>query len=372
MGNILEQTYNKNLGVEKMFEHRAVLFIPTESYDAPTITVMRGLQELGFRVYTILRANINSWFVNEVIETPRGLKFDFVLSNLHWGTRWDYYDEFKLHGCLKVLIDGCDNKGGQSWKRKYQMYRQRYRGQCPSPEVLARDLHPYRWEMPLSGYEPDLLFTLQKIPGDKKSHYFPAGIHPRFWQLYEGKAVKDRGVDFTNIPGKKARRRKLQKFLSEKGRLPGRVSNKNVRGEKVVPKEIAILVEADDNVHSYHRWVLWRDYYKLLNDTKVLIYPGKSATTSWWEAACPWEGYGSGCFVLYETPTADIGQYPVTELCKESVYDSYGALVDKCRWLYKDQGRLERLRRETVGGALKYFAPVPLTRYFLSGVVGAM
>jgi hypothetical protein len=367
---VLENAYRKSHDAEKAFKHGAALAILSESYNAPVVTVLEGLQKLGWVVYVIGKPNVNSWFVNTVIDDPKKVEFDFVLSDFHWGTRWDHFGKFGLLDRFKVLIDGCDNRGAGTWRRKRWEYQEKYAA-APPEGIMAKELQPRRWTMPLGGYEPDLVFTLQKRPGDRETHYFPLGIHRRFRQLNEGKTVKDRRVDFTNIPGARDRRRQLRQFLAKKGRLPGRVSNVNARGKKVVPQEIAALVDADDNVHSYHRWVLWRGYYKLLNDTKVLLYPGITETTSWWDAPCPWEGYGSGCLVLYETPTADVGQYPVTELCKGTVYGSYGELVDKCRWLHKDQNRLERMRRKTVARALKYFTPVPLTRYFLEKVARA-
>ena len=136
------------------------------------ITVLQGLKELGWRVFTIGKPNINSWFVNEVIEDPGKVKFDFVLSNLHWGNRWDYYDKFKLHGRLKVLIDGCDNRARHTWQDKYKFYCKKYKGRGrPAPDVLARDVQPHRWMEPLGDYKPDVMFTSQKNLGDKTTHF---------------------------------------------------------------------------------------------------------------------------------------------------------------------------------------------------------
>ena len=37
--------------------------------------------------------NINSWFCNKIINNLDNIEdeIDFVISNLHWGTRWSLY-----------------------------------------------------------------------------------------------------------------------------------------------------------------------------------------------------------------------------------------------------------------------------------------
>lgn len=363
---VLKAEYSRNTGIEKRFKHKAILAILSESYEAPMITLLQGLQELDFTVYVIDKPNINSWFVNEVIGDSRKVEFDFVLSGLHWGTRFDYYRKFGLGGCFKVLLDACDNRGAGTWKKKYQDYCGRYDAWTPSPEVAKKWLQPHRWMTKLSGYKPNLVFTSQKAFGDE-TRYFPFGIQREYLRLYEGKSGREREISFANIPGPGTRRRKLARFMTE-NRLPGRVFNGKVRGKAITPKEIGNLVAIDSNIHSYHRWVLHRDYFGLLNDTNVLIYPGVSETTAWWDSKRPWEAYASGALVLYQKPSIDMSEYPVMELCKEAVFGSLDTLITKCRSLWHNQGRLEQLRIGAVEGALRYFTPVPLARYFLANV----
>lgn len=127
---------------EEWFKHRAVWFIGSESYDAATITVLQGLQELDFTVYTLKKPNINSWFVNTVVDEPP-TEIDFTLSNLHWGTRWDYYRQYEPPHPW-VLIDGDDDYWGKGWRRKYENYVARYRTNV-SVRVKETQLCPHRW-----------------------------------------------------------------------------------------------------------------------------------------------------------------------------------------------------------------------------------
>ena len=362
--SILKSVWHKSQGVEKKFKHQSILFIPTESYDAATITVMQGLQELGWRVFVIGKPNINSWFVNEVIEDPRKVKFDFVLSNLHWGNRWDYYDKFRLHGRLKVLVDGCDNRRKKNWEEKYDFYYKKY-GRL-GKDVTKRELQPWRWMNPLHGYKPDIVFTSQKPFGDK-TYYLPFGIRREYLRLREGKSGGERQIDFANFPGPGSGRERLTDFL-ERTKLLGIVHNKNVRGTTESSLDFELLMNVafkDNNVHSWHRWLEYPDYFRVLNDTKVLIYPNVYTDRAHWDSMRIWEAYASGCLVLLEKPNVDMSQYPATELCKEAQYTCLRDLVGKCKRLYSNQGRLEQLRLQAVEGALRYFSPVSLARLFL-------
>jgi len=360
--SILKSVYNKSQGIEKRFKHKAILFIPTESYDAATITVLQGLRELDWRIFTIGKPNINAWFVNEIIENPHKVKFDFVLSNLHWGNRWDYYDKFKLHGRFKVLIDGCDNRGKKNWEQKYDFYREKYRS-SPLALVMAKDLQPYRWMMGLHGYKPDIVFTSQK-PHGSKTFYLPFGIRREYPQFALGKSGKERSIDFAHFPGPGSGRKRLTAFLA-KTKLLGRIHNGTVLGQSIIPKQVERFVRRDNNVHSWHRWVSSGSYFWKLNNTKVLIYPNVYTDRAHWDSMRIWEAYASGCLVLLEKPNIDMSQYPATELCNEAQYTCLRDLVGKCKRLYSNQGRLEQLRLQAVEGALRYFTPVPLARMFL-------
>lgn len=368
----LEFLYQQNLDIEAQFRHKAILAILPECHALSIEVLTQGLQELGIKVYVIGKPNINSWFMDEVIDDLRRVKFDFVLGSFRWGTRWDHYDKFNLHNRFKVLIDTNDNRGAGYWKGKHAHFRKRFRKCMPPEEIAGRRVQPYRWIMPIGDYEPDLVFASQNDPRYKKVHYLPFGIARKFLELYEGKTGKDRRIDFTYIPGAGPKRKELAAFLA-KNRLPGRTFNKTARGERILPEAIVKLIEEANPkwADHYRASALWGDYFKVLNDTKVLIYPGLR-NTAHWESSRPWEGYASGCLVLLREPNIDMSEFPVTELCKKAVYNSLGGLVGRCKWLYNNQDTLEKLRLETVRRALKYFTPAPIARHFLSVVRGAM
>lgn len=367
MAELLESLYRANLSIEEQFKYRAILAILPESFELPIVTILEGLQELGFTIYVIGKSNINSWFANTVIDDPRKVDFDFILSAFHWGTRWDYFEKFRLHSHFKVLIDACDNRGAGYWEAKYQEYRKRFQAPLPPTNIMMEELQPYRWIMPLGDYKPDLVFASQKVPSDQETHYLPFGIRRGFLELYEGREGKEREIDFAAIPGYGPKRRKLEIFFNE-GKLPGHTFNMPIWGRKIVPKGIASLAGINNfgNDASYGAWVLWEDYFKVLNSTKCLVYPGISEKTAWWDSKRPWEAYASGCLVLLEKPSVDMAGYPVMELCPEVIYDSLSGLTEMCNRLYSDLERLEVLRKTTCLLARRYFTSLPLARYFLA------
>jgi len=366
--NILDRTLRKSKDAEKAFKHKALLFIPSESYDAATITMLQGLHQLGFQVYTYRKPNINSWWCNQVVNSiPPWLKFDFVLSNMHWGTQWHLYNELKLNKYLKVLIDGCDNRAHHTWRDKYDFYCKKYQGRTrPTDDVLMKTVQPYRWMEPLDGYEPDVVFTSQKNPGDEETIYLPFGIHEQYRLFSEERAGADRTVDFANIPGPHQKRIDLTKFLDKNAdRLPGTIHNAKVEGGPWYPLGLEATIVADRNIHSYHRWACHRNYFRLLNRTKVLLYPGVRGDTPHWDSKRPWEAYASGCLVMVEKPPIDMSEYPITELCPLAVWNSLDEMVDKCRYFHSHPGWTEQHRLRAVGGALRHFTPVPIAKYYL-------
>jgi hypothetical protein len=369
----LDEVYRQCQGSALHFKHRAILFIGSESYDAPTITVLQGLHKLGFTIYTLKKPNINSWFCNRVLDSVDHLRFDFVLSNLHWGTRWGYYERYKLWSYPKILIDGDDNHGKESWKAKYARYVRSY--VYDPPEALKdRKLHPYRWVEPLGDYKPDMVFTAQKVPGDKTTFYLPFGIHEQYMDFCERRATHERDINFAYIPGPGVRRKREEGWVRRLSRyrlLPGRIHNSPARGEEVTPEEIRECVAVDNNVHSYHRWTTSKVYFRILNRAKVLIYPGVS-DSAWWDSKRPWEAYASGCLVLLGKQTIDMAEYPATEICEFPVYDSYMELATKCWVLYLRPSFLDELRLKAVERAWKYFSPVPIARYFLARVAASL
>lgn len=371
----LEESYQESRNSEKYFKNKNILFIGSESYDAPVITVIEGLQELGFKIYTLHKPNINSWFCNQVIKNPedvKKIKFDFILSNLHWGTRWSYYQKYNLHSYFKVLIDGDDNMNWKSWKDKYEYYKKEYVFE-PEEEIKLKEIAPFRWVESIDGYQPDIVFTAQKQFGDQNSYYLPFGIHREYFKLSEGKTTNQREIDFCHIDGPGIKRKKtkyLIKLLGFFKILPGKIFNGYIRGEVEIPKQIKHFLTEDNKnnrVHGYHRWTMGKDYFKVLNNSKILIYPG---IDHWpfWDSKRPWEAYASGCLVLMEKPCIDVSEYPITEICDFAVYNSYLEFIKKCHYLYKNQAFLDKLRRESFEKAKRYFSPKPIANYFLQKI----
>lgn len=366
---ILEEVFQQSKNSESKFKHKGVLFIGSESYDAPTITIIQGLEELGFDIYVIKKSNINSWFCNKVISDPAKIKFDFVLSNLHWGTRWNYYNKFNLFNYPKILIDGDDNRAEwKTWRDKYNHYRNKYTFNT-SEDIKIRELAPFRWIEPLGKYKPDLVFTSQKLY-KSNTLYLPFGLQREYFRMSENKSTIKRKIDFIHVPGPGKKRKKMKNFLFFASLLkiiPGKVVNRHLHGEVVCSDKIKDLVEKDNYVHTYFRWLLHKEYFKALNNAKVLIYPGIHYTPQW-DSKRPWEAYASGCLVLMSRPNIDVSEYPITEICPFAVYDSYREFIEKCRYLYKNQPYLDKLRLEAVNKAIKYFSPAVLARYFLSKI----
>ncbi len=369
--DILEQVYQQSLGGEKIFTNKKVLFIGSESYDAAVISVIEGLEELGFEIYTIKKPNINSWFCNKIIDNPNQFTFDFVLSCLHWGTRWSYYKRYNLNHYVKVLIDGDDNLGWKTWQDKYAYYVKHYRYNPPE-EIKKLEIAPYRWVESLDGYNPDVVFTSQKQFKDINSFYLPFGIHKQYYSVAQNKDIKERDFDFTHIPGPgryRDRMIKLLKICRKFKIIPGRISNEVAygRGNDMVSEKIREYIVNDDNVHSWHRWIIDRVYFNLLNNSKVLVYPG---IDHWpiWESKRPWEAYASGCLVLMSKPRIDVSEYPLTKICEYAVYHSYVDFIKKCRFLYKNPEVLDEYRIQACLRAKKYFTAKPIANYFLEKI----
>lgn len=359
----LETVWQECQDSERLFPHKRVLFIGSESFDAQAAAVFQGLDALGFEVCTIGKPNISSWAFNKVVADPAELKFDFVLSTLHWGTRFTHFQRFNLSGYPKVLIDGDDTRAEDMWLTKYERYRELYI--CDPPEeVRDAEFAPYRWMDDLDGYEPDVLFTLQKH-GKQQGHYIPKGMRNQWLDMGLNRALQDRAIDFAHIPGDGVWRSAMRDLL-DLGVLPGNVHNSQARGVPIYPAEIQALCERDaaPNTHSYHRWICWTEFYRVLNDTRVLIFPG---IDHWlfWEAARIYEGWACGCLVAMSEPTTDVSDYPPTGVCPEAVYASHNELIDKARFWYAFPDCLDRLRKRSARRAYKYFTPASVARYFL-------
>lgn len=361
----LEDVYQDSLNSERHFEHKRVLFIGSESYVAPVITVLQGLDALGFEIITIGKPNINSWWCNQMVDDPGDLVFDFVLSCTHWGTRWSYYERFGLYDYPKILIDGDDAQAGETWQERYRRYQEMY-VYHPNYKIKDADICPFRWMEPLGDYQPDVLFVMQKQPG-QAGHYLPSGIHHGYVEMAKGKDTGERSIDFCHVPGPGIWRDVMRDLL-DLDVLPGVVHNRSARGKAVYYDDIKDLAERDTkNVHSWHRWARWSEFYEVLNDSKVLIHPG---IDHWpfWDCKRPYEGWACGCLVVMSRPCTDVGDYPPTEVWPEAVYDSYGELLDRARHWYVHPGELDKARRESYERAMKYFTPEPVARYFLKRI----
>jgi hypothetical protein len=361
----LEDAYRAALDSPQAFEHRAVLWVGSESYCASAICVLQGLHRLGFTVYTIGKPNINSWWCNVVVNDPNEVNFDLVLSGLHWGTRWSHYDRFGLHDRTKVLIDGDDvlDEAGQTWREKHTFWRERYG--IYHGDKDAADLFERRWVEPLGDYVPDVVFTMQKQPGDTETCYLPAGLHDQYWGMAEPwREVSERHIDVAHIPGPGVWRSAMQDLLSLEV-LAATVHRVPVRGEAVLPDEIRQLAAMDeDNVHSWHRWACWTAFYNTLNYSKILIHPGIDHLP-FWECKRPYEGWACGCVVAMAQPCTDVSDYPPTEVCPEAVYSSHDELFELIRRWLAEPDCLENLRRKSVERAYHYFCPEAVARYFL-------
>lgn len=365
----LEKAYQLAKGSEEAYKHKQILFIGSESYDAPTITILQGLQELGFTVLVIGHSNINSWFCETLIKKYEGQSIDFILSNLHWGTRWDYYENQFLPDVPKVLIDGDDNCNWNSWRKKFENYSGQYKKLRPN-EVPDGLLKPYRYVVDLGDYQPDIIFTAQKVHNEPfETIYLPFGVHREYFDLSESKGVDERWWDISHFIGPGIQRRRMHRMMTLMnycGLIQNGFSGK-VRGEAITPKAISEYCKKDDNVHSYHRWILYKDYFKQLNNSKIVLYPG---IDHWpfWDSKRPWEAMACGALVMMKHPVTDVSQYPITEIIPNLVYSNIIDFTKKVAAIRLKRYDLNRLQSDMKKKLIRYFTPQSITRYFLSQI----
>ena len=370
--NILEKLYKKNYEIEKKFSHKKILYIGSESYDAATITIIEGLHKLGFSILTYKKPNINSMPYNSVIQDISNIenKVDFILSNLHWGTRWSLYKQF-THSVPYILIDGDDRQTNSyyTWKDKYNQYTKIYKNNPPDNNK-DMDVPPYRWVETIGGYKPDVVFTSQKFKNDKDCIYLPFGINDSYFNVSSGKKTRD--IDIVNIPGPGHVRNEMNSVVDTfKHEFNGKkIFNEKIYGDKIYPHDTISYCKKDsNNINSYHRWGLNKNYFNVLNTGKIFIYPHGGGG---FESKRPYEAMAAGCLILFQiSQDSDISEYPVEELCdiSEFSYRNYEQLKDVCRKLLNDEKYFEEKRDEYHNNALKYFTSVPITRYFLSKIM---
>jgi len=366
---ILDSQYQRSLRSTDKFEHKRVLFIGSESYDAPTITLIQGLSSLGFEIHTIRKQNINSFFVAKVITEPDPQSYDFVLSNLHWGTRWSLYSEYGLHACLKVLVDGDDNHREHNWQQKIERYKRRY--VCAPPdEIKDMQLAPYRWLEDCGNYKPDIVFECQKMNGNG-TIYLPFGIHQEYLDLDERLNWKERDIDIAHIPGPGIWR-KITKVVLRAGSATSllkqyRIFNEPVYGDILTPQPISDYISRDANVHSYHRWSVSLNYFRVLNRSRLLVYPNISRFP-FWDSKRPWEAYAVGCAVLMKRPCIDTSRYPPEGIESTLVYKDERHLLGALKQLFRDEEKCRVICERAVARARKYFSARAIARYFLMQV----
>lgn len=346
-----------------------LLYIGSESYDAPTITVLQGLQEMGWNIYTLNKPNVNSWFCNKVVDESSLPEIRFVLSNLHWGTRWSNYDKLGLLAYKKVLIDGDDDPNVGDWYQKYLWHCRRY---PVNPPLGVRDAHlsPYRWMERLGNYQPDYVFCAQKHRSDPAT-YLPFGIHREYYDLAEHRHVADRQYAFAHFPGPGRRRRFASRAINVYNHLlrpSPRIWNASIRGDIHAPASTQQLISQDQNIHSWHRWTLPKGYFRILNQTRVLIYPGVDHWP-YWESKRPYEAIASGAAVLLQRPTIDTQGRGLETIDSDFVFDGWKDLLRQVWRL----SRLEPADLYTkvdyfVGQAQARFSAASVARFFLETI----
>jgi hypothetical protein len=374
MTSILENTLKKTMNIENEFKHKKILFIPSESYDATTIGIIEGLNEMNFEILVYKKNNVNSWFCNKIIDSLENIEdeIDFVLSNLHWGTRWSYYKCLN-HKVPYILIDGDDRIHGDDlsdWKNKYKNNIKNYR--MATEEIKNKNLSPFRWMEKLENYEPDIVFFGQKYKVNKNSIFLPTSISNNYLKYFKNREKYEKIYDVTNIPGPGTFRDHIT-YLVEgicKNQLKLNVWNQKVYGNMLVPDEIRFFCENDNNVHSWHRWKIGKDYQEKLMSSKILIVPpvDKYNAPGGIGIKRVTEGLAAGCFILFhQQPDFDDSTYPIEELCPFSRFKflDYQDCMNKIVYLLKNPKALEFYKNKMYENALKYYTSLPITRYFL-------
>lgn len=375
---ILEDTYIKTKNIEEKFKHKRVLFIGSESYDSTSIFIIEGLYKLGFEILVYKKANINSWFCNTIINDLNNIEesIDFVLSSLHWGTRWSLYNNLN-HKVPYILIDADDRIHGNNisnWKIKYQHCCKTYKYNPPE-EVKNRELSPYRWMEPIGNYNPDKVFMSQKYKINKDCIYLPFGIHNIYLKYSKNSDIRLREIDISHFPGAGQYRTKTHNVLnSYKNPNKYKINTNKIYGNNMNKNNnISKYIQNDKNIHSWHRWNMNDEYFNYLNNIKILIYPGVDKYNApGWDSKRPWESLSNGCFVLFhKQPDFDNSQYPLQEICDmcEFEHDNYNQLIERCEYLLQNPEILEQKRKESYENAIKYFTSEPIARYFLWNII---
>lgn len=371
---VLENTFKKTLNIETEFKKKKILFIPSESYDATTIGIIEGLNDLKFEILVYKKENINSWFCNKVIHSLDKIEdqIDFVLSNLHWGTRWSYYKLLK-HKVPYILIDGDDRIHGDNisdWRNKYKNYLKNYK--MTTEEIKNKVLSPFRWMEKMENYKPDIVFFGQKYKINKNSIFLPTSISNNYLKYFKEKKKYKKIYDVTNIPGPGDYRSEITSLVNNTcaKKLKLNIWNEKIYGKMLVSDKIQFFCRNDNNVHSWHRWKICKDYQEKLMSSKILIVPpvDKYNAPGGIGIKRVTEGLAAGCFVLFhQQPDFDDRSYPIEELCSFSKFkfSDYNECISKILDLLQNPKKLEFYKNEMFKKSMKYYTSVPITRYFL-------
>lgn len=344
-----------------------ILFIGSESYDGPTITIIEGLHKLGYTIYVYKKDNINSWFCNTIINDLEYVKnkIDFIISNLHWGTRWDLYKHLNPE-IPRILIDGDDHNNKNSWIDKYAAYCKSY-GCTTGEHIENQKLSRQRFMINIEYYKPDIIFKTQKFVSE--GIYLPFGINFSYLPFNKNIPILERNIDISHFQGPGIHRQHMATFINNKLKIY-KVFNDTIYGDMVVDARIKYYCENDNNVHSWHRWKTCDKYFDILNNSKICIYvpaPGG------WDSKRPWEILSQGTIMLYCKPRDfKDGEYPLNKISNYCEFKNNSELLIKVHELLNNPELLKQIQRECYTNAFKYFKPEAMASYFMTKVQSKM
>ena len=362
--NKLEAILQKTKDIENNFKYKRVLFIGSESYDGPIITIIEGLHKLGFEILTYNKSNINSWFCNKIITNLIDIEknVDFVLSNLHWGTRWDLYKEFN-HKVLYILIDGDDDNNCKSWRDKYNKYKRGYKTEDIN-NIGSNELLSHRYMIDIDNYIPDIIFKTQKFTTE--GIYLPFGINNSYIEFNQSKTTHQRQIDIAHFPGPGIEREKTTQVINNNLNKYN-IINKQIYGEMIVDKKINNNCINDKNIHSWHRWKTCDKYFETINDSKICIC---EPAPGGWDSKRPWEILAQGSLLIYYKPVGfNDTEYSIDNISSYCKCKNYNDMIQKCQFLLQNQEILEEKRKECYENGIKYFTAEPIARYFLWNII---
>ena len=136
-------------------------------------------------------------------------------------------------------------------------------------------------------------------------------------------------------------------------------------------KQIREIINKDNNVHSWHRWTMPKEYFEILNDSRILIYPGIDHG-GFWDSKRPWEAIASGAAVLMQKPSIDTQEKGLDTLDEDFVFDGWYQLPGKIRKLQRlPNHQLESKIQDFVSQAQEQFSSASIATYFLN-VIGEL